>query len=347
MEDTLKDNPTLSVVVPVYNEEESIPPLYRKIREVCESLGKSYEIVFVDDGSRDRTFELLERIHRHNDRVKVIRFRKNYGQTAAMAAGFKFARGDVIVSMDGDLQNDPADIPLLLSKLEEGYDLANGWRVNRQDSFLSRRLPSKIANRLISFITGVYLHDYGCSLKALRRDIAKELKLYGEMHRFIPALAADLGAAIAEVPVHHHPRRCGRSKYGLSRTLRVFVDLMTVKFLSGYSTRPGHLFGLCGVFAMLGGLGITFYLGILRLFHQTSLANRPLLLLGILLIITGVQFITMGLLGEMLSRVYYENQEKPTYTIKEILSSESPGTRLSGKPIHRVSSLPSDRVIAS
>jgi glycosyltransferase involved in cell wall biosynthesis len=250
--------------------------------------------------------------------VQVIRLRRNFGQTAAMAAGLDHARGDIIVTMDGDLQNDPADIPVLLSRIKEGYDLVAGWRVNRQDS-LSRRLPSKVANWLISFSTGLYLHDYGCTLKAVRREIAAELKLYGEMHRFIPALAASLGATVIEVPVRHHPRRHGVSKYGLARSIRVLLDLMTVKFLSGYFTRPSHLFGLCGIFALLGGSGIVVVLGAQRLLGQTGLFGRPLLLLGILLTIVGTQFITMGLLGEMLARIYHESQEKPIYAIREIL----------------------------
>jgi glycosyltransferase involved in cell wall biosynthesis len=252
-----------------------------------------------------------------------VRLRRNFGQTAALAAGLDAARGEVIVTMDGDLQNDPRDIPLLVEKLDDGYDLAAGWRVDRQDPFLSRRLPSRLANRLISLLTGVRLHDYGCTLKALRRDIAKELRLYGEMHRFIPALAADLGATIVEVPVRHHPRRHGRSKYGLSRSIRVCLDLLTVKFLSGYGTRPSHVFGLWGLLAMIGGSAITVYLGVQRLLITGySLANRPLLLLGILLMVVGVQLVTMGLLGEMLVRTYHESQSKPVYLIREVLSSD-------------------------
>jgi glycosyltransferase involved in cell wall biosynthesis len=312
----------LSVVIPIYNEEENLLLLYQQVQETLSALGRAYEIITVDDGSSDGSFRVLTHLHRQDPRLKVIRFRRNFGQTAALAAGFAYASGDIVVSLDGDLQNDPADIPRLIAKLEEGYDLVSGWRVNRQDPFLRRRLPSQIANRVISFTTRVKLHDYGCTLKALRKEMAKGLMLYGEMHRFIPALAGDLGAAIAEIPVNHRPRHQGRSKYGLTRTLWVILDLLTVKFLSGYATRPGHLFGLLGLLAMLGGGVITGYLGIQRLFFHVELAGRPLLLLGILLVIIGVQFITMGLLGEMLVRTYHESQKKPIYVIREILGEQ-------------------------
>jgi glycosyltransferase involved in cell wall biosynthesis len=299
----------------------------------------TWEVIFVDDGSIDGTYKMLEQLHMQDEHVHVLRLRRNFGQTAALAAGLDHARGEIIVTMDGDLQNDPLDIPLLIAKVEEGYDLANGWRVKRQDSF-SRRLPSKIANWLISFTTGVHLHDYGCTLKALRREIAKELKLYGEMHRFIPALAAGIGATIIEVPVRHHRRQHGRSKYNISRTMRVLLDLLTVKFLSGYFTRPVHLFGLCGMIAMLSGSVITIVLGLQRLLGHTSLADRPLLLFGIFLIIISTQFITMGLLGEMLARIYHESQEKPVYAIREILNSEGKESTSKKSPfVRRTSSL--------
>lgn len=327
-------NINVSIVIPLFNEAENVPLLFSTIKEAMEKTKRIWEVVFVDDGSTDATYEVVKKLYVQDERVRVVRLRRNFGQTAAMAAGFDLAQGDIIVTMDGDLQNDPTDIPRLIDKLEEGYDLVSGWRVNRQDRFLSRRLPSQIANRLISFITGVYLHDYGCTLKVLRREVVKGLRLYGEMHRFIPALAADLGATIIEIPVHHHPRKYGRSNYGLSRTIRVFLDLITVKFLSVYSTRPSHLFGLYGMLAMLGGLGITALLGIQRLFHYAALADRPLLLLGILLIIIGVQFITMGLLGEMLSRAYHESQGKPIYTVKEVLRLGEPSER---RPVRSVS----------
>jgi glycosyltransferase involved in cell wall biosynthesis len=334
------DNPEISIVIPVFNEADNIVPLYESLRCAMQETHYTWEVIFVDDGSGDGTYDILERLHRQDERLCVVRFRRNFGQTAAMAAGLDHAHGEIIVTLDGDLQNDPADIPLLIRKLEEGYDLASGWRVKRQDPF-SRRLPSKIANWLISVTTGVHLHDYGCTLKALRRDIAKELKLYGEMHRFIPALAASLGATIIEVPVRHHPRTHGRSKYGLGRTLRVLLDLMTVKFLSGYFTRPVHLFGLCGMIAMVGGTGITLVLGLQRLFWQAGLSDRPLLLLGILLMIIGTQFITMGLLGEMLARVYHESQEKPVYVIRDVLNAgdqaavSSPGNRATSLQVMR------------
>jgi glycosyltransferase involved in cell wall biosynthesis len=273
----------------------------------------------VDDGSKDGSDQILTALHKEDARIKVIRFRRNFGQTAALAAGFAYAHGEIIVSLDGDLQNDPLDIPLLVAKLNEGYDLVNGWRVNRQDPFFRRRLPSHIANSIISLTTGVRLHDYGCTLKAFRSDVAKRLKLYGEMHRFIPALVSDLGGEIAELPVSHHPRRRGSSKYGLARTLWVILDLLTVKFLSHYATRPSHLFGLLGVLAWLLGGAITILLGLQKLLFNAQLANRPLLLLGILLIVIGVQFVSIGLIGEMLARTYHESQEKPIYVVKDVL----------------------------
>jgi glycosyltransferase involved in cell wall biosynthesis len=309
----------LSIIIPVYNEADNLRPLCRRIHEALNPTCWTYEVVIVDDGSTDTSDEILACLHAEDPRLKVLRFRRNFGQTAALAAGFAYAHGEVIVSLDGDLQNDPSDIPRLVAKLKEGYDLVNGWRINRQDPFLQRRLPSQIANYVISLTTRVKLHDYGCTLKAFRRDVAKSLKLYGEMHRFIPALVSDLGGKIAEMPVTHHPRRRGRSKYGLARTLWVIIDLLTVKFLSHYATRPGHLFGLLGVVAVLLGGGITTVLGVQRLFFGVQLANRPLLLLGILLVVIGVQFVTMGLLGEMLARTYHESQEKPVYWIKDVL----------------------------
>ncbi len=309
----------LSLVVPVYNEVENLTPLYERIREVLNPTGWTYELILVDDGSTDGSDQTLTDLHAKDQRVKVIRFRRNFGQTAALAAGFQYAHGDIIVSLDGDMQNDPGDIPKLIAKLNEGYDLVNGWRVDRQDPFLHRRLPSQIANWIIGLTTQVKIHDYGCTLKAFRRDIAKNLKLYGEMHRFIPALVGDLGAKITEMPVTHHPRKRGSSKYGLMRTLWVLLDLLTVKFLSSYATRPSHLFGLVGLLSFLLGSAITVVLGIERIFFGMRLSERPLLWLGILLVVVGVQFISTGLLGEMLARTYHESQEKPVYFIKEIL----------------------------
>lgn len=309
----------LSLVVPVYNEVENLTPLYERVREVLEPTGWTYEFILVDDGSTDGSDRVLTDLHAKDQRVKVIRFRRNFGQTAALAAGFHYAHGDILVSLDGDMQNDPGDIPKLIAKLNEGYDLVNGWRVDRQDPFLHRRLPSQIANRIIGLTTQVKIHDYGCTLKAFRRDVAKNLKLYGEMHRFIPALVGDLGAKITEMPVTHHPRKRGTSKYGLARTLWVLLDLLTVKFLSSYATRPSHLFGFVGLLSFLLGSAITVMLGIERIFFGMRLSERPLLWLGILLVVVGVQFISTGLLGEMLARTYHESQEKPVYFIKEIL----------------------------
>ena len=309
----------LSIVIPIYNEVDNLRPLCQRVHAVLAPLDWSYELILIDDGSRDGSSELLAELHAEDDTLKVLRFRRNFGQTAALAAGFEYAHGDVIVSLDGDLQNDPVDIPRLLAKLDEGYDLVNGWRMNRQDPFLSRRLPSQIANKIISLTTRVKLHDYGCTLKAFRRDVAKGLKLYGEMHRFIPALAGDMGARIAELPVTHHARKHGTSKYGLARTLWVVLDLLTVKFMSSYATRPSHLFGFLGLIAVLVGGGITTVLGIQRLLFDVQLANRPILLLGILLLVTGVQLLTTGLIAELLSRTYHESQEKPVYWIKDVL----------------------------
>jgi glycosyltransferase involved in cell wall biosynthesis len=316
---TVMKNPYLSVVVPVFNEAENIAPLYDSVKAALNDVEYSWETVFIDDGSTDDTYKALEQLHSDGETLQIVRLRRNFGQTAAMAAGLDHARGEVIVTLDGDLQNDPRDITVLVDKLTEGYDLVSGWRIDRQDSF-GRCVVSKIANRVISLVTGVYLHDYGCTLKALRRDLARQLKLYGEMHRFIPALAANVGASILEVPVRHHARKHGRSKYGFSRTIRVILDLLTIKFLSGYLTRPGHVFGSVGILAFFAGSAITAVLGVQRLFGGSGLADRPILFLGILLIIVGTQFITMGLLGEMLSRVYHEGQDKPVYVVRDILT---------------------------
>ena len=309
---------TLSVIIPLYNEEENVPLLYEKLKEFLESLKKEYEILFVDDGSADRTLSILEEIQSKDNRVIVLSLRRNFGQTAAFAAGFDFARGDIVVTMDGDLQNDPADISKLLELIKD-HDLVSGWRKKRKDPFFSRRLPSLMANWLISKVTGVKLHDYGCSLKAYRRDVIKNLKLYGEMHRFIPAVASWYGVRVAEVEVAHHPRLKGRSKYGISRTLKVVLDLITVKFLQSFSTKPIQFFGPIGVMCGFLGFLLSLYLTIDKIFLGHQIGGRPLLLLGALLIIVGIQLIGMGLLGEMLVRVYHESQRKPTYVIKKIL----------------------------
>ena len=305
-------------MIPVYNEEESIGPLVEETRSALNYLAKDYEIILVDDGSTDGTYPILLRLHESERRIKVVRFRRNFGQTAAIAAGFAYADGEVIVTMDGDGQNDPKDIPALLGKLEEGFDLVSGWRFPRQDPFLGRRLPSQIANSMISWMTQVKLHDYGCTLKAMRREVAKDMKLYGEMHRFIPAMAYERGARIAEMKVHHRPRRWGKSKYGLARTFRVVLDLLTVKFLLSYATRPLHIFGLIGLASGASGFLIGIYLTAEKLFYGSAIGGRPLLLLAVLLIFIGFQFITMGLLGEMLARTYHESQNKPIYVVKEV-----------------------------
>lgn len=315
----------LSVVIPVFNEEENVEPLLSELIAVLEPLGRSYEIVTVDDGSRDRTFGVLSRLARQTRHLRVVRLKRNFGQTAAMAAGLSYANGEVVVLMDGDGQNDPADIPALLAEIERGSDLACGWRHDRQDPFLNRRLPSMIANRLISWTTEVQLHDYGCTLKAMRREVAKNLKLYGEMHRFIPAIAYERGARVTEIKVNHRPRLRGKSKYGISRTLRVVLDLLTVKFLISYSTRPSHMFGIVGLGS--GGLGflLAAYLTLQKFVFDMDIGNRPLLLLAILLIFIGFQFLTMGLLGEMLVRTYHESQNKPVFVVGEILQEENIG----------------------
>ncbi|HEX5019100.1 MAG TPA: glycosyltransferase family 2 protein [Candidatus Binatia bacterium] len=309
----------LSIVVPVFNEEENIEPLVGEIRGALAPLKKSYEVIAVDDGSGDRTFAVLSRLHRCDPTINVIRLKRNFGQTAALAAGLAYASGEIVVLMDGDGQNDPADIPALLGKIEEGNDMVAGWRFHRQDPFLSRRLPSMIANRLISWTTKVKLHDYGCTLKAMRTEIAKSLRLYGEMHRFIPAIAYERGARIAEIKVNHRPRLRGASKYGITRTLRVILDLLTVKFLSSYSTRPAHVFGPIGIISGFAGFLIALYLTAQKFAYDVDIGNRPLLLLSILLIFIGFQFVTMGLLGEMLARTYHESQDRAVYVIGEVL----------------------------
>ncbi len=312
---------TISVIVPVYNEEESIPILYRSLKDVLDRMGSPYEIIFVDDGSEDRTPLILEEIHRGDERVVVLTFRRNFGQTAALVAGFDHARGEIIITMDGDLQNDPEDIPRLLEMMED-YDVVSGWRVNRKDPFLTRRLPSMIANWIISRVTGLRLHDYGCTLKAYRREVIENIKLYGEMHRYIPAVAKWAGARVGEVETTHHPRRFGRSKYGLSRTIKVILDLITIRFLQSFSTKPLHAFGLLGIILGGGGFLISLYLTMEKLLFGQDIGGRPLLLLGVLLIILGVQFIGMGLLGEMLVRIYHESQGKPIYILKRVMRRE-------------------------
>ena len=309
---------SVSIVIPVYEEEESLPHLYKSIKDVMDKLKRKYEIVFVDDGSRDGTLKVLESYQKKDPTVVVVSFRRNFGQTAAMAAGFEYAQGDIIVTMDADLQNDPNDIPKLLEKIK-GHDVVSGWRKKRQDKFLSRRLPSMLANGLISKVTGVHLHDYGCTLKAYRKEVIKSVRLYGEMHRFIPAIASWVGASITEVETNHHPRKFGKSKYGISRTIRVVLDLITVKFLQSFSTRPIHAFGPGGLLLGLIGFIIALYLSFEKIVLGQSIGGRPLLFLSVLLMILGVQLVIMGLLGEMLARIYHESQGKPIYTVKKVL----------------------------
>jgi glycosyltransferase involved in cell wall biosynthesis len=313
------EQPFLSIVVPILNEEESIPVLYARLTEELAKLGRPYEIIAIDDGSRDTSFARLRELAAGDARLRVVRFRRNFGQTAAFAAGFERARGEVIITIDADLQNDPADIPRLLDKLAEGYDVVSGWRAHRREPFLSRRLPSLLANRLISLVTGLKLHDYGCSLKAYRREIVQDLQLFGELHRFIPAIASWQGVAVAELPVNHAPRRYGRSKYGIGRTSRVVLDLLTVRFLLGYATRPMQLFGLLGLCFGAAGALILGYLGFIRLALLQSIGGRPLLLLGVLLTIFAMQFLSIGLLGEMIVRTATGGPRPATYRVREEL----------------------------
>jgi glycosyltransferase involved in cell wall biosynthesis len=314
----------ISLVIPVFNEEESLPELFGVLARTCPSLGRPYEIIFVDDGSTDGSFETLTRLRAGDPRVRIIRFRRNFGQTAALAAGFDHARGDVIVTLDADLQNDPADIAALLEKIDAGYDIVSGWRKDRKDRFLSRRLPSILANRLISRFTGVRLHDYGCTLKAFRKEVIKNINLYGELHRFIPAIASTMGVSIAEIEVRHRPRLKGKSKYNILRTPKVFLDLLTVKFLLSYSTRPLQIFGLFGLAGGLAGGLLGLWLSYERLVLKHSIANRPLLLLAVLLVVIGIQFITLGLLAEIMVRAYHESSAKKIYYIKETIDSDRP-----------------------
>ncbi len=313
----------LSFVIPVYNEEENIPQLYKEMAEVCPRLEKKWEIIFIDDGSKDGSFSVLKEIQKRDERVKIIRLRKNFGQTAALSAGFDHAKGEIVITLDGDLQNDPKDFPLLIEKIEEGYDIVSGWRKKRKDRFLTRRLPSGIANWLISWITKVKLHDYGCTLKAFRKEVIKNIRLYGEMHRFIPALASNMGVLITEVEVNHRQRLYGKSKYSLLRFIKVILDLLTVKFLLGYSTRPLQIFGLLGLASGGAGLILGAYLSYQRLTLKMGLSNRPLLLLAILLMVIGIQFITLGLLAEIMVRAYHESSAKKIYFIREIIDSNS------------------------
>jgi glycosyltransferase involved in cell wall biosynthesis len=315
----------LSVVVPVHDEQENVGPLYEELREQLEALGRSYEVIVVDDGSRDETYARLTRLAAEDPRLKLVKLRRNYGQTAAMAAGFDHASGEVIVPMDGDMQNDPADIAALMEKIDEGYDVVSGWRKNRQDSF-SRRLPSRIANWLIGRVTGVRLHDYGCTLKAYRAEVVRETRLYGEMHRFLPALAYQAGARIAEIPVAHHPRASGRSSYGLGRTFKVLLDLLTVKFLSGWSTKPSYLFGGSGALLCLLGTAFVTWTAYEKIVNGIYVYRQPSLIVGVFLFTIGFNLILLGLLAELIVRTHHESQSKPVYLVRERQNFEEEGT---------------------
>ncbi|MCC3409297.1 MAG: glycosyltransferase family 2 protein [Microcoleus sp. PH2017_10_PVI_O_A] len=312
----------VSVVVPVYNEVESLPHLIEAIASAIQPSGLSYQIICVDDGSKDGSADLLKQLADSRDDLCAVLLRRNYGQTAAMSAGFDRATGRAIVTLDGDLQNDPADIPMLLEKLNEGYDLVSGWRKNRQDNTISRLIPSKIANWLIGRVTGVTLHDYGCSLKAYKSELVADLNLYGELHRFLPALAFIEGARIAEIPVRHHARRFGQSKYGIWRTFRVLMDLLTISFMKKFLTRPMHVFGLLGLSSMALGTVLGIYLTVLKLGFGQIIGNRPLLILAVVLLLTGVQLFCFGLLAEVMMRTYHESQGKPIYRVREVFGSK-------------------------
>ncbi|MBM3709243.1 MAG: glycosyltransferase family 2 protein [Actinobacteria bacterium] len=313
------DKIDLSVVIPIYNEEENVITLYEELQSVLEKLPGMYEVILVDDGSCDKTFKNLLEIHRKNKNFKIIKLRRNFGQTQAMKAGFEYAAGQIIITLDADLQNDPEDIPKILGKMEEGYDIVSGWRKNRKDKTVTRKIPSVIANKIISGLFGVRLHDFGCTLKAYRKEVIENIELYGEMHRYIPALASWMGIKVAEIPVNHRLRKSGKAKYGISRTIRVILDIITIKFLLTYSKKPMQIFGLIGVTAALVGTVITVWLIVERLFFDQPLSTRPLFILSISMIFIGAQLITMGLLGEIMMRTYHEGAGKPTYVIKEII----------------------------
>jgi len=317
----------LSIVIPVYNEAENLPLLHQALHNALDPLGRAWEVVYVDDGSKDASLSILEDIaYEDIEHSRVVAFRRNFGQTAAIAAGIDHSDGDVIILMDADMQNDPADIPMMLERIEEGYDVVSGWRKNRQDTFITRTLPSRIANGLISSVTGVHLHDYGCTLKAYRREALTGFRLYGEMHRFIPAYASSVGAKMIELPVTHHPRKFGKTKYGLNRTIKVIMDLITVKFLISYANKPIYLFGGIGSFLMAISVAMLGFLFIRKLLFSTSVVQSSFFQIGIMLMILGVQSFLMGLIAELLVRTYHESQQKPTYTVRKVLNNKIPET---------------------
>lgn len=322
-----------SIVIPFHNEQENVRPLYERLAEVLDGVGQPYELVFVDDGSKDRTYPVLAEIYEHDPRVHVLRLYRNFGQTIALKAGFDFARGEIIISMDGDLQHDPEEIPLFIEKMKEGYDIVSGWRVERKDAWLTRRLPSRTANWMMSKLSRVDLHDFGTTFKAYRRDVIQNIHLYGELHRFIPALASWSGASIAEVPIRNVRRQDGKSNYGLSRTIRVLLDLISVKFLLDYSTKPLQFFGLFGLLGVGSGTVIGLVLLFKKLVYQQHIMveHGPLLFMAMLLILSGIQFLSIGLIGELLSRTYYESQNKRIYAVGEIKSRRPERTAAEGK----------------
>lgn len=312
----------LSIVIPIYNEEENIEPLYSEIISAVGGKYRDFEIIFINDGSRDGSFQKLKTLNKKDKRVKVINFRRNFGQSNAISAGFDYCKGDIVVTLDGDLQNDPADVPRVVEKVSEGYDIVNGWRKHRKDKLFTKKIPSFFGNKLISFITKVKLHDYGCTLRGFRRDVVKNLTLYGEMHRYIPAIASRMGIESVEIPVNHRPRQFGKSKYGLARTFRVVLDLISIKYLLTFSHRPLQIFGGLGLIMMLAGFISGLHLTYVKFFNKEAIWGRPLLFFTVLAVFLGFQLITLGLIAEMLSRIYHEGLNKDVYSIRELIGFE-------------------------
>jgi len=318
------DQPTVSVVIPVYNEEDSLPLLHQELQAVLTPHYPDYEIIFVNDGSSDQTLSVLETLHKQNPRVKVVNFRRNFGQSSAISAGFDYCSGHYVITLDADLQNDPADIPTIIHTIENGYDIVNGWRKDRKDKLFSRRIPSYLGNKLISFITKVRLHDYGCTLRGFRLEVVKNLKLYGEMHRYIPAIASKFGIRSIEIPVNHRHRQFGKSKYGIGRTFRVVLDLISIKYLLSFSHRPLQIFGGFGFFMILAGLFSGTYLSYEKFILKHGISGRPLLFLTVLTLFLGFQMITLGLMAEMLAKIYHEGLNKNVYSVRSTLGLSDP-----------------------